>query len=184
LRRGAIILAGGKSTRYGQDKATLPYGEGTLLDHVVGVAQQVADAVVVVGGPSTASGTARQVTDLRPGAGPLQAALAGARELDGRESLLLACDLPYVTAELLLAIAAPLHGHAARLPRVAGREQYLAGCYGEGAWRQFEARWAAGCRSLHGACRGLDIAWLDERELERAAIPLATLRDVDTPADW
>lgn len=180
---GAIILAGGRSTRYGRDKATLPYGGGTLLEHVVREARQVTHDIVVVGGAAEPEAT-RLVTDLAPGGGPLQAALAGARALPDGERLLLACDLPFVSAALLARIAAPLEHADARVPRVGGREQYLAGLYGPAAWQQFETRWAAGCRSLHGACRGLPIAWLEEHDLERAGIPLATLRDVDTPEDW
>ena len=180
---GAIILAGGRSSRYGRDKATLPYGDGTLLDHVVAVAGQVAPRVVVVGGLVTPD-DATHVPDLEPGGGPLQAALAGARALPEGERLLLACDLPFVTPELLALIAASLGRWAARLPNVEGREQYLAGLYGPAAWRQFESRYGDGCRSLHGACRGLDIAWLTAPDLATAGIPLETLRDVDTPADW
>jgi len=97
---GAIVLAGGRSTRYGRDKATLPLGDGTLLEHVATMARQVAEQVVVVGGPRVPPAGAIRVDDLEPGGGPLQAALAGARALPSAALLLLACDLPFLTCLL------------------------------------------------------------------------------------
>ncbi|MFN7802583.1 MAG: NTP transferase domain-containing protein, partial [Planctomycetaceae bacterium] len=35
MRRGAIIVCGGRSKRMGRDKATLPFGQDVLLQRIV-----------------------------------------------------------------------------------------------------------------------------------------------------
>lgn len=180
---GAVILAGGRSSRYGRDKATLPYRGSTLLAHVVATARAVTDRIVVVGREQEGLGVTH-VADLELGGGPLQAALAGARALGEDKLLLLACDLPFVTAALLRVLAAPLEAAHARIPSVGGRAQFLAALYGPAAWAAFETAYASGVRSLHGACRGLAVTWLDEECLTAAGIELTCLVDVDTPEDW
>jgi molybdopterin-guanine dinucleotide biosynthesis protein A len=62
-----IVLAGGLSSRMGQDKALLPWGNGTLLDHMIGLLKDSGLETVVVCGerpgyPSFA--------DPEPGQGP------------------------------------------------------------------------------------------------------------------
>ena len=48
LAGGALVLAGGLSTRMGRDKATLPFGGRTLLEHVLArLAPCVTETVVV-----------------------------------------------------------------------------------------------------------------------------------------
>ena len=48
MTRGAVILCGGRSTRMGRDKATLPFGDATLLERVVAILQPLVDEVTVV----------------------------------------------------------------------------------------------------------------------------------------
>ena len=50
MQKGAIVLCGGKSSRMGRDKATLPFGPEQMLERVVRLVSQVAhpNNVVVV----------------------------------------------------------------------------------------------------------------------------------------
>ena len=45
--KGGLVLAGGKSTRFGSNRALVRLGEKPLIAHVVDVALHVADEVVV-----------------------------------------------------------------------------------------------------------------------------------------
>ena len=47
-RLGAIVLAGGRSSRMGAPKALLDWHGGTLVRRVTGILQRIADPVVVV----------------------------------------------------------------------------------------------------------------------------------------
>src|ERR1043165_2456560 len=54
MRKGAIILCGGKSSRMGRDKATLPFGGELMLARVVRLLSEAVDpqGIVVVAAPN------------------------------------------------------------------------------------------------------------------------------------
>src|SRR2546423_4360129 len=52
MRRGCslVILAGGLSRRMGRDKAALPAGDGTLIEHLARRLAPVVDETIIAGG--------------------------------------------------------------------------------------------------------------------------------------
>ncbi len=107
-RISLAILAGGRSSRMGRDKAMLPYGEGDLLDHMINVANQVRHSreTLVIGDRSEYHRRgARVIADLWPGMGPL-GGIATALEVSSTDRVfLLAVDMPFVSLLLLHAMA-------------------------------------------------------------------------------
>lgn len=105
ISRGAIVLCGGRSTRMGRDKATLPFGDEVLLQRIVRVVRSVAEDVVVVAArdqvlPSLPDDV-RVVHDEVEAKGPLGGLAAG---LDaGRAELVFAtgCDVPFIAAAFI-----------------------------------------------------------------------------------
>jgi molybdopterin-guanine dinucleotide biosynthesis protein A len=106
VQRGvsAAILAGGRARRLGgADKASLIVGDARIIDRQLAALATVADEVrIVANDPGRyAELGVRVIPDVIAGAGPLgglYTALAGA----GHERVvILACDLPFVTAALL-----------------------------------------------------------------------------------
>lgn len=91
------MLAGGQSSRMGQDKARLVWNSHFLIEDVAAKVSNVAGNVAVVGQPERFSDLKLEcLPDLHPGLGPLagiEAALASAR---GEFNLILACDMPEV----------------------------------------------------------------------------------------
>src|SRR5579863_10550524 len=66
------VLAGGRSTRMGRDKALLPLGDSTLLDHVAHCVRQAAGNVTIIGPPDRYAGLGYPVAaDLVNDSGPL-----------------------------------------------------------------------------------------------------------------
>ncbi len=105
----AFILAGGKSSRMGRDKALLEIGGKTLIERAASLCAPLVASVTLMGDPqryskfvSSAHGDhLRVLTDRWPGAGPLGAiatALCAARQA---WCLVLACDMPNVSADFL-----------------------------------------------------------------------------------
>ena len=99
----AAILGGGKARRFlGRDKRGLLVGDRRIIERQLEVLHQLSDDIMIVGDRrfEEVSGT-RAVRDRVPDSGPLgglDAALASARH---DALILLACDMPFVTAGLL-----------------------------------------------------------------------------------
>ncbi|MDH5560043.1 MAG: molybdenum cofactor guanylyltransferase [Deltaproteobacteria bacterium] len=106
---GAIILAGGKSTRMGQDKAFLPFGDYVLIQKVALAVAPFMDQVVIALSkdqkqPELQKELHRKTTfsrDAISGIGPLQGITDAARLLRSEinDVLVITCDLPYINPE-------------------------------------------------------------------------------------
>ncbi|MBI2300143.1 MAG: molybdenum cofactor guanylyltransferase [Armatimonadetes bacterium] len=181
----AVILAGGASRRFGQDKASVEVDGAPALVRVAMTALEVAHRVAVVGegGPDLPPVFIR-VPDLEPGGGPLQAVLAAAARFAGADLLVLGCDMPWVTPEALRLLSAPLpHGKDARVAVICGEPQPLAALYGDAARWAFHAVWTGGQRSLRRVLPLLQYEPLTELVLWQALVLPEVFDDFDTPED-
>lgn len=161
----AVVLAGGLARRLeGVDKPALDIGGVTLLDRVIQACTEARDIICV--GPererpsASASAPVRWTREHPPGAGPvaaLAAALEATQEPPTREVVLLAADLPFLTADLVhtLWTAAANHDGAVLVDRD-GKDQWLAACYQRSALTQAITRLA----QEHGGTAGLSLKCL------------------------
>ena len=97
----AFILAGGKSTRMGRDKAFVMLDGRSLLDRQLDLARSVCAAVRIVGDPAKLSQFAPVVEDAFRGCGPLGGIHAALRSSETDLNLLVAVDIPFVSAQFL-----------------------------------------------------------------------------------
>ena len=126
-----IVLAGGKSRRLGRDKALLSVGNSTLIERIIGIVSQVADPVAVI---SNSPDKLRHlnvpvVTDLMPGRGALGGIYTGLSMSRTHQSLFVACDLPFISADLLRLLIDQADGYDVVLPRSAGGYEPLCAVY-------------------------------------------------------
>lgn len=106
MRRAGFILTGGSSSRMGRDKALLPWGDSTVVEHLAALLQPLTGTVTLIGQPQRYRHlTIPCIPDLRPGAGPLggiETALAGT---DATACLILACDIPGIPSTWLIELS-------------------------------------------------------------------------------
>jgi molybdopterin-guanine dinucleotide biosynthesis protein A len=141
-----VVLAGGRSSRMGRDKARVIVGGRTLAARAVELlGRACAEVVVADGGRGVVPG-ARSVPD-GPGRGPAAGLLGAARAVPGRPVVALACDLPAVPEALLAALAGGKREWAAAdlvLPRGPRGLEPLVARYGPRALAALEEQVAAG----------------------------------------
>jgi len=97
----AFILAGGKSSRMGTDKALLEWQGKTLLQRALDCASKVAQEVCIVGDAARFRQFGQVVEDILPGRGPLGGIHAALRSTRTELNLILAVDLPLVDDSFL-----------------------------------------------------------------------------------
>src|SRR5437870_4561317 len=88
-----FILAGGRSSRMGSDKALLDWHGGPLLNHMVDLLRHATNDVQVVGRD--------RLPDHLPGRGPLSGIATALTVTSTDSNLILALDLPLLTKEFL-----------------------------------------------------------------------------------
>ena len=183
----ALILAGGKATRLGGvDKGALVVGGATIFDRQREVLlPRVAE--IIVSSPRPAPGY-RTVVDAVPDAGPLAGIAAGLNAARTPWLLVLAGDMPHVSApliELLITRAASTTRAAVGI-RIGGLPEPLLCALEVAAFRPIvEARLASrqlkASRLLTDA--GDRVAWIEEAELRAIDPELRALFNVNRPED-
>lgn len=184
-----LLLAGGKSSRMGRDKASMVLGHDgiTQAGRALGLLRQFCGPVYISlreGQPVPTGGQGVPVLRDAPEAqGPLSGILAAFREAPGAAWLVLACDLPLVRAGVLARLVAS-HAEDSSLPFVAyasaldGLPEPLCAIYGSSARPILERHAARGhCCPRH--------IMLEENAI---LLPLpedeaAVLTNVNTPQD-
>jgi molybdopterin-guanine dinucleotide biosynthesis protein A len=109
-RLAAAILAGGLARRMGgANKARLRIGDERIVDRQLRLLREVADPVFIVSNdPEPFSGLGVDVfPDLVAAAGPLGGIYTALRASPCGRTLIVACDLPYLSLPLLRRLAAP-----------------------------------------------------------------------------
>ena len=116
-----IVLCGGRSTRMGRDKASLPFGDEPLLLRVVRLAHEVASEVLLVARQGQAlPGGLDAIRDPAEGLGPLAGIAAGLHAMTSERAFVAACDMPLLRPALARRLLELSHGMDACVPVVDG----------------------------------------------------------------
>lgn len=165
-----VVLAGGLSSRMGRDKALLPWGEATLLDHMIGLLKASGLAQVVVSGERPGY---RSVADPEPNQGPGVAIshLLATLEPDAW-ALVVPVDMPMLTPDLIR-----------RLLGEPGRPPQAAHYAGQPLPALLPSRAADGSLLSGRSLRALHAA-VGSRELALDPADAAAFLNVNTPDNW
>jgi len=179
----AYILAGGKSTRMGADKAFVMLDGRTLLARGLELARSVTSDVRIVGDPAKFAPFAPVVEDVFCGCGPLGGIHAALRASQTELSLILAVDVPFVSAALLQYLIKRARDSAnatVTVARVGGGWQPLCAVYR----REFAD---AAEQSLHAGRYKIDTLFdatstqvISEEELAAAGFSASMFRNLNT----
>jgi molybdopterin-guanine dinucleotide biosynthesis protein A len=109
LDKSAIILAGGFSSRFGQDKGLLQLANKPLIKHVLDAISTLVDEKMVIASSKVQAKNYAKVLgsdvnvliDVDDAQSPLVGALTGFKEAHGRYALLLSCDTPFVSNDVI-----------------------------------------------------------------------------------
>ena len=181
----AFILAGGKSTRMGQDKAFLELEGETLLARAITLAASAASEIRLVGDPQKLLPFGRVVEDVFPDRGPLGGIHAALTNSTADLNLVLAVDLPFVEPRFLayLLSVASQSGAIVSVPRASGGWQPLCAVYrrefGPVAERALRKR----KNKIDALFSQVETRVISEEELERMGFSTEMFRNLNTAED-
>ncbi len=185
-----VILAGGASSRFGTPKGLARVGGVRILDRVARALAEVAGELLFVANHPEAAGWLPGVPcipDRIPGGGGLSGVHA-ALVHTGRTALVVAWDMPFVTAPLLHALwrSCVEAGADACFPESAspvGMEPFCA-CYAPGCIENLETALRGGAAGGARFARSLGrAAWLSAAQVAALGDPSRLLLNVNSPAD-
>ena len=190
-----ILLAGGRSSRFGRDKLSAPYLGRPLVDHAAIALAEVAREVLVlvppIGEPALSADllarpSIRTVRDPEPFGGPLVALLAGLERAAEPFAIVAGGDMPSLVPNVLTSMLRNLDSAEEDVVVLAfrGRAQPLPIAVRLGsATQRIRRLLGSGERSLRALLVGPGVGAIPEIEWRALDPQASTLRDVDVPRD-
>ena len=180
-----FVVAGGQSRRMGRDKALLPWGAATLLDHALDRLRACCGRVEILCGPVPryADRGVPVVPDVDPGAGPLGGVMTGLTRAGDGVGLFLAVDLPDVPVALLQHLIAGAAEADAVVPVTARGAEPLCAAYSAACLEPIRKRIAAGELKMTAFWPDVRLREVREGELARFGDPAAMFRNLNAPND-
>lgn len=162
----AVILSGGQSRRMGCDKAGLSLTGRSFLDRMAQELSPLFDGVYVsVERPGRYPGY-RELSDLRPGQGPLAGLEAAFLHTGAEEVFLAAVDLPFAGPALAARVLSEAKGGDAWvIRRRSGEAEPLFALYRRSCLETLSACLDQGRRAMKALLDRVDCRWLEEGDL-------------------
>ena len=179
MRCSAVLLAGGKSSRMGRDKAFLEIDGAPLWRRQFGVLRELQPEQLLVAGPprdewSDCEIVADEISD----AGPLAGVAAALQKCTAPLLVVLAVDLPRMTAEFLRSLCRD----AGAVPRGPGGFEPLAAAYPAKCAALAVQMLRSGDYSMQSFVRAaIEQGLLAERKISETELNL--FHNLNTPAD-
>ncbi len=177
----ALILAGGKSRRFGKDKAAVVVEGKPMIERVYAAVAPLVETVLV----SVADGktwytlpeTVHYVADVHHNIGALAGMHAGLAATQTPWLLVVACDMPYLTTKGLQRLLDARSGTVEAVVAVSpdGQRHPLCAVYRQSVLATVNRQIKKRRYALH--------ALLDELETVEVALPEAVVRNINTPGD-
>ncbi|MGA7968572.1 MAG: molybdenum cofactor guanylyltransferase [Terriglobales bacterium] len=184
LSRAAYLLAGGKSTRMGQNKAFLNFRGQTLLTRALYTLSEASSQVTIIGDPATFAPHAA-IPDIFLNCGPLAGIHTALTNSQSDLNLMLAVDMPFVTAGLLkfLLDKAADSTSIVTVPLTSRGLQPLCAVYRRAFAPIAERAVRAGNYKIDASFANLQLQIINEQELAAAAFSEENFFNVNTPED-
>lgn len=181
-----FVLAGGKSSRMGMDKAFLQWEGSTLLDRALQCARSITPHVTIVGSREKFEKFAPVIEDKYPDRGPLGGIHAALTASPAQQNPVLAVDMPLMPSAFLRylleqAIAAPTSWVV--IPRASGRLQPLCAIYRREFGGVAENALRAGRNRIDVLFNRLPVRVIEQVELQDAGFSPSIFRNLNTPQE-
>jgi molybdopterin-guanine dinucleotide biosynthesis protein A len=194
LQKSAVILAGGFSRRFGRDKGLVVLAGKPLIVHVIDRVSKVADEVLVVVSSAEQKNKfetilgekAKLVIDKDDSQSPLVGAITGFESANAEYSLLLPCDTPFVSTQIVQFLLDMCTNRSAAIPRWPGGyiEPLQAVYRTESALTAAKTALKQGKMNMRSMIENLrGVRYVSMMVLEQLEPELLTFFNVNTPQD-
>ena len=189
----AYVMAGGASARFGEDKAVAEIAGKPMLARTCELVFDVVTRDVSVVGSASKYGKYgfKCVEDRWPGEGPLGGILTAVLETSKRAkspewNLILSCDMPFLTEEILVYLAdrAKQSGAKVVVPRSPSGLEPLCACWRTDAVEALRKASEDGIRKVTEAMKRVSMEVVDEKDWARFDKSGRLFWNMNTPGEY
>lgn len=182
----AIILAGGKSSRMGADKAFLKIGNQPLIKSQIGLLRKIFKKIIIVTNslPKYRGYKGiKIIPDIIPHRGPLGGIYSGLVASSSTYNFVVACDMPFINASLIRYMIKNRDNYDVLIPRVDKKYHPLFGVYSKNCIPIMEKTISKDKLNVSSIFPKVKTGFISRQEIERFDKLLLSLVNINTKED-
>jgi molybdopterin-guanine dinucleotide biosynthesis protein A len=189
MSRSCIILAGGKSIRFGHDKISERVGNSSLLEQVISRVESLVSEIIIVGAeervfPKLESRQKiKTVSDIYPGEGSLGGIYTGLVASNCFSNLVVAADMPFLNQPLLQYIVDVSDGYDLVLPRIGTFFEPLHAVYSKNCIKPAESIIRQGRKVIVELLNCVRVRYVEAEEIDRLDPKRLSFFNINTKED-
>jgi len=126
----AIILAGGKSSRMGEDKGLMLFNGKPMIKYIIEVIKPLVDKVIIISNNTDYEQFGYEVCqDIIKEKGPIAGIYTGLKYSKTTKNIVLSCDVPFVNTEVIKLLIGKSENADVVIPEKGNRTHQLIGMY-------------------------------------------------------
>ncbi len=182
----ALLLAGGKSSRMGKNKALLPFGKTNVLDFMIARLQQVCDEVIIVTTPTQAYPhlRLRKIFDIVENKFSLGGLYSGLLQSPTEINFVCGCDMPLLEPQLIRYLIAQIDDNDAVVPNLGGFFEPLCAVYSKVCLPYIAAQLQTEDLRMTSWLKQARVRFVEEEELSVIDPMMLSFLNMNTPEDY
>jgi len=183
---GLIILAGGKSSRMGRNKALLSFGTKTGIERIVDELKPLSvNPILVTNEPHLFQHLeVKIVQDNYPGMGPLAGLEAGLSVTEEEWNILVACDMPFVSQSLAEELWKRTGEWDCVVPMLEGRAHPLFALYNKSILPVVRGKLEGNTLKMMAVLESCNTLYVREEDLKKVDNLEDALFNMNVPTDY
>ena len=166
-----IVLAGGKGLRLGQQKASLKLNGITLIEQVVERLSVLdTEIIIVISQAQTrlpANLRAKIITDIYPDKRALGGIYSGLTASGSFYNLVVACDMPFLSLDLIRYMISVAPGYDIAIPKVGSNVEPLHAVYSKSCLEHIEKMFKQGNLQVSSLLKSVNVRYVEEAEIDK-----------------
>lgn len=181
-----IILAGGKSTRIGTDKAFLKIGEQTLIEILLAKIKDVFKDTIIIANEVERFDYLgmRVIPDIIPTKGPLGGIYTGLVRSSNFYNFIVACDMPFIDTGLPGYLSKKIDGYDVAVARYNDRLQPLCAFYSKNCIEPIKEQLDRDNLKIRDFFERVKVNVVNEVEISRLKLDGRAFVNINTPEDY
>lgn len=181
-----VILAGGSSKRYGQNKAFLKIGNTRLIDNIVHEMKSIFQRVIVITNDKKKYEDLDVpiVEDLVKGLGPLGGIYTGLMSIPDEAGFFVACDMPRINRQLVRYMVDIKGNHKAVVPAIADKIEPLHAIYFRSCLKPIRLLIDSKRYQVRLFYDSIPVRYVKEGEIRTFCCPSKAFLNINTPDDF
>jgi molybdopterin-guanine dinucleotide biosynthesis protein A len=178
-----VVLAGGRSSRYGENKALVKLNDVPLIERVLHVMGHIFHRVVMITNKPDEYAYLQvpMFQDIIQGLGPLGGIYTGLKVIPDQAGFFVACDMPFLNPHLIRHMVAIRNDFDVVVPKMSGKIEALHGLYAKTCISSIEKLIQSQTYQIFRFFSAVSVRFVDDDEVRRWDPDQRSFLNINTP---